>query len=115
MMKRRSFFGILAGLFAGGATTTLSAAQADTCTTAIVPALVATEKPFLIVDEDLYLAIEEFEARYMAPYLEAMRIAFEKSANEFDRQCLEAYNKCQSRGRLQRSDWAHLDPARLPE
>ncbi len=78
-LKRRSFFGIVAGLFAGGATTTLSAAPLDAVTTITVsdvPIALDPNTPFVILTEEL--SLKEFEARYLAPYFEAIHKAADR-------------------------------------
>lgn len=121
-MKRRSFFGLMAGLFASGVALPVSAAGPEACTTAIVPTVAASERPWLIVDDERMLSIEEFEARYLVPYFEAMHKVMWEKLNNWDREIVRSYNTLDHPRyfhnhsyRLQRSDWAHLDPARLPE
>ncbi len=65
-MKRRGFLATIAGFFALKATTTLTAAPADACTTAVVGSI-TPDTPFVFLWEPV--SLDEFSRRYLRPQM----------------------------------------------
>ena len=96
-------------------------AIAGAATAAVLPvpeiASLALAAPELALNRDVFVAVAQFKDRYIRPAAEAI-------ANRFDvlygvksiypEFAVRIRDEESSVLRLKRSDWAHLDPARLP-
>ena len=121
MTGRRGFLATLAGGLLGHrlATTTLSAAPADACTTIDLAAPIDPSAPFLFVDDTL--SLDQFSERYLKPVLDKMVIEWQRDFNRMLSMQMEQIRlgPPYRRGRNLRSEpreWIRMrfDPQRLP-